>query len=191
MCYWQSIWQSFINPPAWLQTVEVLLAMVGLWHLISWPIRSVWHNRERWLAEFIHGSNTIRSLALQNTVNKDCRLSWTSPEPQATDDRYRINFGKKRGRVISGLEFYERSPSNEFPSAWRLFIVNEWLSPIMRHIDGRGRIIATFSPIKAHGIEVVIREPRLRDDDLPYHWRIENVYFREAKLFARWLRWKI
>lgn len=90
--------------------------MVCLWHIISWPIYKIWPNRNKWLAEFKHGNNTISDINLQHTLSKDRRLSWVSPEPQAEDDIYKIDFGKYR--VISEVEFYEYSSSNEFPQEY-------------------------------------------------------------------------
>lgn len=192
MCIWQSIWHYIINPPAWLQTVEVLLAVIGLGYLINWPIRKVWPTRERWLAEFKHGDTTLRTPDLQDTLKKDRRLSWTSPEPQAEGDRYKIDFGKPRGREICEVEFYERNPTNEIPYEWTLQLVNDWGVPVRKPFRYTGkRIFIRFEPIRIHGIEVIINRPMTEVDGIPYHWRIENVYFREAKLFGRWLRWRI
>lgn len=187
-----SVWQAIVNPPTWLQTVEVLLAVVGLWHLISWPIRSIWPNREKWLAEFRHGNTTIMTLDLQKTLKKDRRLSWRSPEPQAEGDRYKVDFGKPRGRVICEVEFYERNPTNEIPYEWTLQLVNDWGTPVRKPFRYAGkRIFIQFEPVRCHGVEVIINKPMTKEDGTPYHWWIENVYLREVKLFGRWLRMRI
>ena len=95
-------------------------------------------------------------------------------------------------RVIDGIEFYEKHPTNEIPDEWSLMLLNEWGGPVCQVIHGKGeRIIREFPPVRMQAIEVIIRKPMLQNDGKPYHWRIANVYLREVKLFGRWIRRKI
>jgi len=143
------------------------------------------------MAEFKHNSFVIRTQDLQQTLSKDERLSWTSPEPQSEGDSYKIDLGKDR--VIDGIEFYEKHPSNEFPHKWRLLLLDEWAALVTRPIDGEEgkRIIEEFAAVKLRAIQVVIRQPMLKEDGTPYHWRIQNVHLREVKLFHRYYRKRI
>ncbi len=86
-------------------------------------IRKHWTNRNEWIAEYEHNSYAISSLDLQRTLSKDRRLSWASPQPRSEGNRYRIDLGEDR--VISRIQFVERSSSNEFPYGWRLMFLNK------------------------------------------------------------------
>lgn len=174
-CFWQTLINSL-----WLQAIEAILAMIGFWKVISWPILIIWPNRDRWLAEFIHNGHEVDTVALKKTLSKDKRLHWISPEPQSPGDIYRIDFGKYR--VIDGIEFHEKMPTNEFPYKWQLAFLNEWGGDVQRRIVfEHERIVEEFPAVKISAIEIIILEPRMKDDGTPYHWRIERVYFREIK----------
>ena len=181
---------NFLNIPTlpvWLQWLEAFLAMTGLVGIISWPVRRIWPNRDKWIAEFKHDSAVSKETSnLQQTLNKDWRTSWTSLEPQTSGDIYTISLGKYR--VIDGIEFYEKHPTNQFPEQWSLLLENEWGGLADRPIQGQGRIVRIFPSRKIYAISIQITKPMLTDDGIPYNWRIENVRFREVKLFHRWLR---
>lgn len=157
------------------------LAVVGAIMIV---LSKIYPNRDKWIAEFRHNSTPISTLELQQTLSKDNRLSWTSPEPQQKNDAYKIDLHKSR--VIDGIEFYEKCPSNEFPYGWTLLLLNEWGGLVRRPIQFSGeRIVTTFPVTKIRAIQIVISNPMIRDDGTAYHWRIENVYLREVRLFGR------
>lgn len=163
--------------------------MYGFWQLIILPITRIWPNRDRWIVEFKHNSFATSPIELQRVIRaKDERLNWTSPEKQAAGDSIKIDLGKYR--IIDGIEFYEKHPSNEFPQSWRLLLEDEWSGLAARPIDGTGRIVKKFPKTKLHAIEIIIRKPMLVDSTA-YNWRISIIYLREIKLFGRWLRGKI
>lgn len=151
--------------------------------------KKMWPNRDNWKAEFKHNSIKISIPELQNTLSIDKRLSWISPEPQSEGDSYNIDLGKDKGRVICGIEFYEFKPSNEVPRAWRLLLKNKYGALVDRPIEGEEKsIVLGFKPTKISAIEVVIKDPMLKSDGTPYHWRIENIYLLEAKVFGKYLK---
>jgi hypothetical protein len=171
-----------------LMVIEAILAVAGFIQLVISPIRKIWA-RDNWIAEFRHDSVILKTQELQNTLSKDTRKLWISPDVQTKGDFYRVDFGKYI--VIDGVEFYEKVPTNEFPHKWTLLLQNEWRSLVTRPVNGEGRIIKEFPPIKVYAIEIVINEPMFKDDGTPYHWMINNVYFREVKLFRRWIRIRV
>lgn len=151
----------------------------------------IWPNRQRWLVKFKHNQVSVIVPELQKVIQeKDERLYWTSPEPQAPGDSIIIELGKYR--IIDGIEFYEKTPDNCFPEYWTILLEGEWGELVQKPIDGEGRIVREFPPTRIHAIEVKIRQPlELGKDGAPYHWRISIVYLREVRLFRRWFRVKI
>jgi hypothetical protein len=143
---------------------------------ILWIILKIWPDRRNWIATFGHNGHEIE---LPETLSTDERKKWISPEPQTVGDTYKIDLGKYR--VIDGIEFHEKSPTNEFPYKWGIYLLGEWGDLVDRPIMGEGRIIREFPATKIHGIEIVISEPRKKDDGTAYNWRIERVYLREIK----------
>ena len=150
--------------------------------------RRLWPSRAQWVASFLHGHSWLTSEALQRTLAIDRRLSWTSAEPQAKGDAYKIDLGKDR--VIDGVEFYYLHGWGDYPEKWQLLLLNEWDALVDRPIENKEDepMVKAFPPTLIRAIEVRIIRPRIRPDGSIPHWLIEDVRLREVRLLRRWWR---
>ncbi len=191
MFIWDSFTDLLYRYALVIQVIEGVLAVAGFCTLVRWPIWSIWPDRDRWLAEYSTRSLSLTTIDLKKqALSKDRRVSWTSPEIQSEGDSFKVDFDKER--VINGIEFYERKPSNEFPYAWSLIFRDKQGRRIGAPVEGENiRIVAGFPSVKVQSVEIVIKKPMFREDGTAYHWKISNLYFREVKLFGRWISLKI
>lgn len=156
-----------------------------------WLSRKLWPGRTQWVASFRHGSSWVTSEALQKTLAIDYRLGWTSTEPQAKGDAYKLDLGKDR--VIDGVEFYYLHGWGDYPAKWHLLLLNKWGALAERPIEGGEAepVVKGFPPRLVRAIELRIIRPRVRSDGSIPRWRIEDVRLREVRLWRRWWRREI
>jgi hypothetical protein len=175
----------------WITAHWELLAGIGIPILLSFLSWAVWQMFRR-LWDIRNWEFTVDySTPPRSAFNTGRRIIWQSKEPQKEGDFYKLDM--KKERVISAIHF-DHGDSCEVPKEWRMFLLNKYrgyVSPYKKkhppHIDGKDTIIVCFErPVKTRYVYVKIRECRVKDDGIPYKWRIESIRLREKRLCGLW-----
>lgn len=166
------------------EIVEGVLAVVGAWQVISWPMQKSWPNLQSWVATLNDSPIPIRG--------KEA-ISWRTEKLQEVGGSFVLDIRKVKGkaRLIDRIRFTQSGYSaSEIPEQVAVTIQGEnaiYLEYDRRLIDlefGHNIDITFQSPLKVKAIALEITKPRTNT-----YWAVGDIRIREVRLFGR--LWKV